>query len=205
MAALAMRSALLFSSKWLPATDFVARHGVWRLALIALPHIVALAIMGWSETTLTAMAAFLLTWGMLNFFWLALLRRPGLAGLLSLAMIDAARAAVTAQVQRRDDDGQFRRPDDDRHRYRYLPVHDLSRLEMDSRARRGRGDPGHGADLADRSLPHPAQVGGSPHCCPALACLRRWRRNSRWSRSRRLPAATTFPASRAPVSMRFPS
>ena len=80
MAALAMRSALLFSSKRLPATDFVARHGFWRLALVALPHIVALAIMGWSETTFTAMAAFLLTWGMLNFFWLALLRRPGLAG-----------------------------------------------------------------------------------------------------------------------------
>ncbi len=33
------------------------------------------------------MAAFLLTWGMLNFFWLALLRRPGLAGVLSLAMM----------------------------------------------------------------------------------------------------------------------
>ena len=45
MAALAMRSALLFSSKWLPATDFVARHGFWRLTLVALPHIVALAMM----------------------------------------------------------------------------------------------------------------------------------------------------------------
>jgi hypothetical protein len=87
MAALAMRSALQFSSKRLSATDFVACHGFWRLALVALPHIAALAIMGWSETTATAMAAFLLTWGMLNFFWLALLRRPGLAGVLSLAMM----------------------------------------------------------------------------------------------------------------------
>ena len=33
------------------------------------------------------MAAFLLAWGILNFFWLALLRRPALAGVLSLVMM----------------------------------------------------------------------------------------------------------------------
>ena len=43
--------------------------------------------MGATESTLTAMAAFLLAWGMLNFFWLALLRRPAAAAMLSLVMM----------------------------------------------------------------------------------------------------------------------
>ena len=45
------------------------------------------AIMAATETTLTAMAAFLLAWGLLNFLWLALLRRPAAAAMLSLVMI----------------------------------------------------------------------------------------------------------------------
>jgi phosphoglycerol transferase MdoB-like AlkP superfamily enzyme len=40
-----------------------------------------------TETSTTAMAAFVLAWALLNFCWLALLRRPALAGLLSLAML----------------------------------------------------------------------------------------------------------------------
>ena len=43
--------------------------------------------MGLTESTLTAMAAFLLAWGLLNFLWLALLRRPAAAGMLSLVMM----------------------------------------------------------------------------------------------------------------------
>ena len=43
--------------------------------------------MGSTESTLTAMAAFLLAWGLLNFLWLALLRRPAAAGMLSLVMM----------------------------------------------------------------------------------------------------------------------
>lgn len=40
-----------------------------------------------TETTLTAMAAFLLAWGFLNFLWLAMIRRPAVAGTLSLVVI----------------------------------------------------------------------------------------------------------------------
>jgi len=40
-----------------------------------------------TESTVTAMAAFVLAWGILNFLWLALLRRPLLAGTLSLTLM----------------------------------------------------------------------------------------------------------------------
>ena len=43
--------------------------------------------MVWSEEGPIRMAAFLLTWGLLNFFWLALLRRPALSAALSFAML----------------------------------------------------------------------------------------------------------------------
>jgi hypothetical protein len=43
--------------------------------------------MTWSETGLATKATFLLTWGLLNFFWLAVLRRPGVAGAVSLVLI----------------------------------------------------------------------------------------------------------------------
>ena len=43
--------------------------------------------MGSTESTLTAMAAFLLAWCLLNFLWLVLLRRPAAAAMLSLVMM----------------------------------------------------------------------------------------------------------------------
>jgi hypothetical protein len=57
------------------------------MALVALPHVAALALMVWSEAGLVTKAAFLLTWGLLNFLWLVVLRRPAFAAALSLAMI----------------------------------------------------------------------------------------------------------------------
>jgi len=74
-------------SERLGTADFFARHGFWRPALVAIPHVVALGIMVSTEFTVTAMAAFLLAWGILNFFWLVLLRRPAIAGALSLTMM----------------------------------------------------------------------------------------------------------------------
>ena len=62
-------------------------HDHWRLGLLATPHIVALAIMLATEFTATAMAAFLLAWGILNFVWIAVLRRPAVAAVLSLTMM----------------------------------------------------------------------------------------------------------------------
>jgi phosphoglycerol transferase MdoB-like AlkP superfamily enzyme len=72
-----------------PQSGFAA-GGDWalaRLAPLAAIQLAALAILLWSETDWDARAAFLFTWGFLNFFWLALLRRPSVAGALSLALI----------------------------------------------------------------------------------------------------------------------
>jgi hypothetical protein len=49
----------------------------------------ALVIMLATEAAPEQKGAFILTWGVLNFFWLMLLRRPGIAGALSLAMVVA--------------------------------------------------------------------------------------------------------------------
>ena len=82
-----MRAALLFVRKRFAAAKFSALYRFWRPALLVAPHLAALVIMAATETTLTAAAAFLLAWGLLNFLWLAVLRRPAVAALLSLVMI----------------------------------------------------------------------------------------------------------------------
>ena len=82
-----MRAALLSFGKRLGAAEFFARHGFWRPGLVLIPHLVAFVIMVSTEFTATAMTAFLLAWGFLNFFWLALIRRPAVAGALSLTMM----------------------------------------------------------------------------------------------------------------------
>jgi hypothetical protein len=79
------------SSRW-AATNAVARRNTfcrdaWRVALIAGLHLAALGILAWSEGAVEQKAAFLLTWGLFNCFWLALLRRPAIAATLSLALI----------------------------------------------------------------------------------------------------------------------
>jgi hypothetical protein len=66
-------SSYIYSLKSrLAATDFVVRHGILPILLLALLHLAAIAI---------------LTWGLLNFLWLAVLRRPAIAAALSLAFI----------------------------------------------------------------------------------------------------------------------
>ena len=82
-----MRAALLSFAQRIGGVAFFARYGLWRAGLALLPHVIAVAVMVATETTLTAMAAFLLAWGLLNFLWLALLRRPAAAAMLSLVMI----------------------------------------------------------------------------------------------------------------------
>ena len=57
------------------------------LVLLAALHLAAFGILLWSEDEPAARAAFLLAWGVLNFFWLALLRRPLTSAVLSLAFI----------------------------------------------------------------------------------------------------------------------
>src|SRR6202790_281186 len=82
-----MRAVISSLFHRLGTADIVARHGYGRLALIAAPHIIALAIMLATEARPVEIAAFLLAWGILNFFWLALTRRPAVAGALSLVMM----------------------------------------------------------------------------------------------------------------------
>src|SRR6516162_2300006 len=77
----------LFSRLRYDVAALPARHGSRRLALIALPHVLALAVMLATESSITAMAAFLLTWGMFNFVAITLTRRPLFAGLVSLVLM----------------------------------------------------------------------------------------------------------------------
>src|ERR1700735_2766566 len=69
------------------ATGGLAGVGVWRLLALAAPQLEAVAVMLQTETDLGARICFLLSWGILNFFWIALLRRPALSGALSLTLI----------------------------------------------------------------------------------------------------------------------
>ena len=67
-----MRAALLMLGQHLASAKRFVRHGVGRPALVLFPHLAAFAIMLATERTVTAMTAFALAWGILNFFWLAL-------------------------------------------------------------------------------------------------------------------------------------
>jgi Sulfatase len=69
------------------ATAGSAAIGVWRLLAVGAPHLAALAIMLQTEADFSARAGFLLSWGILNCFWIALLRRPALSGALSLTLV----------------------------------------------------------------------------------------------------------------------
>jgi len=65
----------------------LASIGVWRLLAVAAPHMAALAIMYQTETDFGGRTGFLLSWGILNLLFIALLRRPALSGALSLTLV----------------------------------------------------------------------------------------------------------------------
>src|SRR3954464_11595795 len=65
----------------------LASAGLWRLLAVAAPHLGALAVMLQTESDFGSRTGFLLSWGILNFFWIALLRRPALSGGLSLPLV----------------------------------------------------------------------------------------------------------------------
>jgi Sulfatase len=65
----------------------LASAGIWRLLAVAAPHLAALAVMLQTETDFGSRICFALSWGILNFFWIALLRRPALSGALSLTLV----------------------------------------------------------------------------------------------------------------------
>src|SRR5215471_19515836 len=77
-------SVACVTSRWAAGETLRARLAI---ALIAAPHACALALLLWSEIGFVPKLAFCLTWGLLNFFWLAVLRRPAVSAALSLALI----------------------------------------------------------------------------------------------------------------------
>src|SRR5215468_1671071 len=79
----AMPPAVLDLKNRLASAD---RRYAGRFALAAI-HLAAFGILLWSEDEPAARAAFVLTWGVLNFFWLVLLRRPLTSAALSLTVI----------------------------------------------------------------------------------------------------------------------
>jgi hypothetical protein len=82
-----MPPAISFFAHRLGAAHAVVRRDALRIALIASLHLASLAIMAFTEADMVAKLAFLLAWGMLNFFWLGLTRRPAVSAALSLTMI----------------------------------------------------------------------------------------------------------------------
>src|SRR5260370_9089143 len=69
------------------AAGSIASVGIWRLLAVAAPHLAALAVMLQTESDFGSRIGFLLSWGILNFFFIALLRRPALSGALSLTLV----------------------------------------------------------------------------------------------------------------------
>ncbi|MCA1458505.1 sulfatase-like hydrolase/transferase [Bradyrhizobium sp. BRP22] len=67
----------------------LAAIGIWRLLAVAAPQMAALGIMVQTETDFGSRLCFLLSWGTLNFFFIALVRRPALSGALSLTLVVA--------------------------------------------------------------------------------------------------------------------
>ncbi|MGY4421138.1 hypothetical protein ACVWY2_003587 [Bradyrhizobium sp. JR6.1] len=65
----------------------LAAIGVWRLMAVATPHLGTLILMLRTETDFGSRLCFLLAWGILNFLFIALLRRPALSGALSLTLV----------------------------------------------------------------------------------------------------------------------
>jgi phosphoglycerol transferase MdoB-like AlkP superfamily enzyme len=65
----------------------LAAIGFWRLSAVAAPHMAALAIMLQTEVDFGSRLGFVLAWGILNFLFIALLRRPALSGALSLTLV----------------------------------------------------------------------------------------------------------------------
>src|SRR5258706_7507353 len=61
--------------------------GIWRVLAVAAPHVGALVVMLQTETDFSSRLGFVLAWGILNCFWITLLRRPALSGALSLTLV----------------------------------------------------------------------------------------------------------------------
>jgi hypothetical protein len=74
------------TSRW--AADTGLLRFLWRTGPIAIVHFAALIVLFQTEYyDFPRMTGFVLAWALLNFAWLAVLRRPGVSAVMSLAMI----------------------------------------------------------------------------------------------------------------------
>jgi hypothetical protein len=67
--------------------EFIDRRLAAPLALLVATHLAAVGLLLWFEVEPAAQLAVVLSWGLLNFFWLSLLGRPLISAALSLAVI----------------------------------------------------------------------------------------------------------------------
>src|SRR6476661_3236366 len=72
-----------------PGWDEIFRPFSVHLAIILIIHFMALVGMGEAVLAVLPKVLFLLSWGMLNCFWLMVSRRPGVSAALSITMIVA--------------------------------------------------------------------------------------------------------------------
>jgi phosphoglycerol transferase MdoB-like AlkP superfamily enzyme len=70
-----------------PTAAVAAPASLWQQLAVAAPHLGALLVMFQTETDFGSRLGFVLAWGILNSFWIALLRRPALSGALSLTLV----------------------------------------------------------------------------------------------------------------------
>jgi phosphoglycerol transferase MdoB-like AlkP superfamily enzyme len=80
------RSPAFLFNRW-AAPDAVTRRRLLWIASLVTPHICALALMASTENSIVGAAVFLLTWGLVNFLWLVLLRRPLVSAALALVTV----------------------------------------------------------------------------------------------------------------------
>ncbi len=74
------------TSRW--AAETGALRFLWRAGPIAIVHLAALIVLFRTEYyDVPRIGSFLLAWGFLNFVWLAVLRRPGVSAVMSLAIV----------------------------------------------------------------------------------------------------------------------
>ena len=83
----AMLSAAATLLSRLAPSEAISRRDAATAVLVAILHLTALIVMAQTEVGMVPKTIFIFTWGTLNFFWLAVLRRPAIAAALALALI----------------------------------------------------------------------------------------------------------------------
>ena len=80
-------SIAVLASRWAP--DSAGRRFLWQVGPIAVVHLAALIVLLQTELLFSVphMLSFVMVWGLLNFVWLAVFRRPGVSAVLSFAIL----------------------------------------------------------------------------------------------------------------------